>query len=102
MSTIAQPVPDAVPLGASPWTVVRRRFFGDPLMVVCAAVLAVVMAASLLAPWIAPYPFDAIDLKLGASAPSGAHWMGTDTLGRDLFCRCLFGGGVRGGVGGVG
>jgi len=39
MSTIAQTVSDAVPLGASPWTVVRRRFFGDPLMVVCAAVL---------------------------------------------------------------
>ena len=102
MSTIAQTVSDAVPLGASPWTVVRRRFFGDPLMVVCAAVLAGVMAASLLAPWIAPYPFDAIDLKLGASAPSGAHWMGTDTLGRDLFSRCLYGGQISIAVGVVG
>ncbi len=102
MSTIAQTVLDTAPLGTSPWSAVRRRFFGDPLMVVCAAVVVVVMAASLLAPWIAPYPFDAIDLKLGASAPSFAHWMGTDTLGRDLFSRCLYGGQISIAVGVVG
>lgn len=32
------------------------------------------------------------NLELGASAPSAAHWMGTDTLGRDLFSRILYGG----------
>jgi oligopeptide transport system permease protein len=32
------------------------------------------------------------NLDLGASAPSAAHWLGTDTLGRDLFARLLFGG----------
>jgi oligopeptide transport system permease protein len=31
-------------------------------------------------------------LDLGASPPSTAHWLGTDTLGRDLFARMLFGG----------
>ena len=34
------------------------------------------------------------NLNLGATAPSGAHWFGTDTLGRDLFARLLYGGRV--------
>lgn len=32
------------------------------------------------------------NLDLGASSPSAAHWLGTDTLGRDLFARVLYGG----------
>jgi oligopeptide transport system permease protein len=72
------------------------------LAVVSACVLALVVAASLAAPWIAPYPYDAIDLKLGVSPPSSAHWFGTDTLGRDLFSRCLYGGQISIAVGLVG
>ncbi len=32
------------------------------------------------------------NLDLGAAAPSAQHWLGTDTLGRDLFARILYGG----------
>ncbi|HVW21560.1 MAG TPA: ABC transporter permease [Opitutaceae bacterium] len=32
------------------------------------------------------------NLDLGAVAPNAAHWLGTDTLGRDLFARTLYGG----------
>lgn len=46
---------------------------------------------ALLAPWIAPYAPDAIDLAGRRAAPSSSHWFGTDDLGRDLLARVLFG-----------
>jgi oligopeptide transport system permease protein len=103
MATLAQlPVEVPVVTDASLWSVARQRLLRNPLMVLCLAVLVAVMAASLAAPWVAPYAYDAIDLKLGASAPSLAHWFGTDALGRDLFSRCLYGGQISIAVGIVG
>lgn len=54
-------------------------------------VAAVLVGAAVLAPWIAPYAPDAIDLAGRRAAPSTAHWFGTDDLGRDLLARVLFG-----------
>ena len=45
-----------------------------------------------LAPLLAPYPFEATNLSLGPTSPSSEHWLGTDTLGRDLISRMLYGG----------
>jgi len=47
-----------------------------------------------LAPWITPYGYEEQNLGLGATGPSWQHWIGTDTLGRDLFTRVLYGGRV--------
>jgi len=58
-------------------------------------ILAFVVMA-LFAPWIAPYPFDEMH-KDGLTdfgsplPPSAKYWLGTDTLGRDLFSRLIFG-----------
>ena len=71
-------------------------------MVLCIVVLGVVTLASLAAPWIAPYAYDAIDLHLGAAPPSRDHWFGTDALGRDLLSRSLYGGQISLAVGIVG
>ena len=46
----------------------------------------------LFADFVAPYPYEAQNMDLGASAPSLSHILGTDMLGRDLFSRMLFGG----------
>ncbi len=54
---------------------------------------ALVLAAA-LAPWVAPYAPDAIDLAGRRAGPSLAHWFGTDDLGRDVFTRVLHGGRV--------
>jgi ABC-type dipeptide/oligopeptide/nickel transport system permease subunit len=53
--------------------------------------LALVLLAALLAPWLAPYAPDAIDLPAQLSAPSAAHPLGADFYGRDLLSRILYG-----------
>jgi len=64
----------------------------------CLALLVIgtVVLAAILAPWLAPFspdaqPFDGLSTE-GAPLPPGAeYWLGTDTLGRDLLSRLLYG-----------
>jgi ABC-type dipeptide/oligopeptide/nickel transport system permease subunit len=56
------------------------------------AVLLTIVLASILAPWIAPYDPNALDMKAAMSGPTAAHWLGTDQLGRDQLSRLLYGG----------
>ena len=44
------------------------------------------------APWLAPYHPEAANLGDALAGPSGAHWLGTDELGRDTLSRLLYGG----------
>ena len=49
----------------------------------------------MIGPWIAGalgVDATAIDVARGARPPSAAHWLGTDTLGRDVLARVLIGG----------
>jgi peptide/nickel transport system permease protein len=54
-------------------------------------VVALLIAAALAAPWLAPFEPDALDLANRRAAPSAAHLFGTDDLGRDLLSRVLHG-----------
>ena len=54
-------------------------------------VLAILITLSILAPWITPYSYAEQNLELGPSAPSAAHWLGSDLFGRDLLTRMLYG-----------
>lgn len=54
--------------------------------------LAIILAVSLAAPWIAPYSFEAMDAAARMQPPSMQHWLGTDEFGRDVFSRVLYGG----------
>lgn len=58
---------------------------------ISALILTVVVACALLAPWIAPYPYDQQNLALASRAPSAANWLGTDEFGRDVFSRIVYG-----------
>jgi peptide/nickel transport system permease protein len=66
----------------------RSLDVGTTIALVAAGILILV---AILAPWIAPYAPDAIDLAGRRAPPSPSHWFGTDDLGRDLFARVLFG-----------
>lgn len=78
----------------SPWRRSAERFFENRAAVVAGTFVLLMLVVCGTADWIAPYPFEAQNLNLGASAPSAAHWLGTDTLGRDVFSRLLYGGQV--------
>lgn len=54
-------------------------------------IILFMVVIALLTPWIAPYSYEEQNLDLGASAPSAAHWLGTDTLGRDQLTRIMYG-----------
>jgi len=62
-----------------------------PLLVAGGVIVATVVLLALLAPWIAPFDPTLINVKEILLPPSWEHWCGTDTLGRDVFSRMLFG-----------
>ena len=77
------------------WTFVRRK----PLGAAGGLVLAGMLALALLAERVAPYGYDEADIFSRLKAPSGAHWLGTDNLGRDLLSRVIYGARVSMAVG---
>ena len=54
-------------------------------------VVVTLALAALLAPWVGRHDPLAIDLLGRWDAPSGAHWMGTDAQGRDVWARLVWG-----------
>jgi oligopeptide transport system permease protein len=85
--------------GNSLWRDAWLRLRKNRLAVFGGAALAFVALACFVGPFLSPYGYEEQNLDLGASAPSAAHWLGTDTLGRDLLVRLLYGGRVSLGVG---
>jgi oligopeptide transport system permease protein len=80
---------------ASPWWDGWRRLRQHRLAVVAAGLLAVIVVACVVGPWLAAeFGLDAttIDTSAGALPPSPRHWLGTDPLGRDMLVRVLIGG----------
>ncbi|KRC53649.1 hypothetical protein ASE19_12070 [Nocardioides sp. Root79] len=70
------------------------RLLRQPLVVVCALVLMIVVVGCLLAPWVSPYAPLEQDLLNIYAKPSADHLLGTDQLGRDILSRMLHGGRV--------
>ena len=56
-----------------------------------AAIVGLITLAAFLAPLIAPYPPNEAHFMDQLQAPSLQHWMGTDSAGRDVFSRVLYG-----------
>jgi peptide/nickel transport system permease protein len=63
----------------------------NPLAVIGFIIIAGILLLALIAPMIAPYDPDAINVKAILLSPTSSHLMGTDGLGRDVFSRMLFG-----------
>ncbi len=98
----AQTAGSAGVAGRSLWADARRRLFRNKAAMAGMVVLAIVTLLALFAPLISRYAYDAIDYNVVTCAPDwwpaeaacyagGTHWFGTDTVGRDLFVRVLYG-----------
>ncbi|MGV3593486.1 MAG: ABC transporter permease [Gammaproteobacteria bacterium] len=80
--------PHGVSLWQDAWVRLRRN-----KLAMCGLVfLVTIIVLCLVTPWIMPYGYEEQNLRLGASPPSAEHWLGTDTFGRDMLTRILYGG----------
>jgi oligopeptide transport system permease protein len=70
-----------------------RRLRSDPGAMCALFLIFGIVALTLFGPWFNPYASETLDWSHVASRPAlqGAHWFGTDRLGRDLFARTLEG-----------
>jgi peptide/nickel transport system permease protein len=66
-----------------------RLLLGNPVTTTSAVVLVGIVVVALTARRIAPYGTNKIDVADALQPPTGAHWFGTDELGRDIFSRVL-------------
>ena len=76
---------------SSLWSDAWRRLLANKAAVAGGLVLMILIVLAIFAPWIAPHSYSYQNLDLGAQPPSAEFLLGTDTLGRDLFSRILYG-----------
>jgi oligopeptide transport system permease protein len=92
------PVSEGKP-GTSLWREAWHRLAKNKMAVVCAIILIFLALSAFLGPFFLKQSYETQNLALGAVPPNAQHWFGTDTLGRDLFVRVLYGGRVSLSVG---
>lgn len=68
-----------------------KQFFQHKLAVIGSVIVFLFLILAIFAPLIAPYGINEQSLGERFSAPSAAHWFGTDDFGRDIFSRVVHG-----------
>ncbi|KWR91834.1 glutathione ABC transporter permease GsiD [Cupriavidus sp. IDO] len=83
------PVPEAV---RTPWSEFWRKFRKQHLALGAGVFVLLLIVVAVLSPHLVPYdPENFFDYDALNAGPSAAHWMGVDSLGRDIFSRILAG-----------
>ena len=89
--------------GRSLWEDARRRLSRNRAAVVSIVILVTIALLAVFGPFFLAYPYDYIDYSVVSCAPDwwpdpsvlcnagGTHWFGTDSVGRDLLVRTLYG-----------
>jgi peptide/nickel transport system permease protein len=96
VARVPVPVPEAVetaPPGAlTRWFHAAREFcVARPLGAIGGAVIVVMLVVALFSPLLAPYDPEAVDFGAMLARPTLGHWLGTDSFGRDVLSRLIFG-----------
>jgi peptide/nickel transport system permease protein len=82
-----QPPADLPPLGSSAAVVVPRARRRRPFLVVGVAIIGVLLVLGVIGPLVVAGPAEIVGPAF--LAPSGEHWFGTDSFGRDIFARSV-------------
>lgn len=91
---------DFLPLSKST-TVVEEVYIARPsgwdklkvnrLALIGVGIIVVMIILAIIGPMLSPYTYAEQQLSAANQGPSSAHWFGTDTLGRDLYTRVMYG-----------
>lgn len=73
---------------------ILRVMFGRKIIVVCTVLLALMILFAIFAPFVAPYNSNQDDLYNVLKGSSAEHLLGTDSNGRDILSRIIYGGRV--------
>ena len=73
------------------WSDAWLRLRRNPTAVIGLVVLIIMILLAVFADVVAPYGYAEVDYTSMSVPPSAEHWFGTDSLGRDLFSRCIYG-----------
>ena len=78
--------------GSSLWNDAWSRLRKNRLAVGSLLTFIAIVLFCVFGPWLSPWDANTQDLFLGATGPTAQHWFATDTLGRDLMVRVMYGG----------
>jgi ABC-type dipeptide/oligopeptide/nickel transport system permease subunit len=73
------------------WRDAWERLIRNRLAVIGLIIVVILLFAAVFGPYLTPYDFLSQNLDGRNLTMSGAHWFGTDDLGRDVFSRVLYG-----------
>lgn len=82
------------PMPQKPETLTRiavEKFMKNKLAVVGLVMLILIVLAAIFAPYLTPYEPSTQELLKKLTPPNSEHWLGVDTLGRDMYTRMLYG-----------
>jgi peptide/nickel transport system permease protein len=85
------------PASAITYRVPRRRHpvlqfvTQQPLGAAGLAFIVLMAVCAIFAPWVAPYDPLTVDYGAMLAAPGREHWLGTDSFGRDVLSRVIYG-----------
>jgi oligopeptide transport system permease protein len=85
----AEPISSLPP--RSLWSDSIRRLKKNKAAVISGIFISFVTLVAILAPWIAPYSFETQNIDRLLLPPDSTNWLGTDSLGRDMLSRIIYG-----------
>ena len=73
------------------WKYAWRRLKENKVALVSLVVIIIVVVVAIIIPMISPYGYAETNHTIGDQAPNLKHIFGTDTIGRDILVRCMYG-----------